>query len=754
MKQIYSKLIMLAVLMVAGVVEMSGQDYFLVWKGYASADGSGGVSKTGKTAFFASRNRSKDGNDGKMSTRFYTATFKADDFWRLGIRSLRYHVEDAAGNIVANSWSGHTDYALGSTAAARAKDDNDAIVIYETYGTHNDGNDFMLKLGTKAAPTEYTATVKTVRNQNTGEGTQNGNWKNKGMSYAFFFDNTADTDDNNNKLTINVNGSLPDDADKMFYIIGNLANANPGGDWSPFGVDATGTPVGRIRMARIIYPIGETDESKADSIVYSATVKRPANGWGDLYIGVAPHSLMKDNAFSVYEWQHIIRPQVEPNLAKRNGVFAAGEDATARYGTLYCGGTTQPFDMVSLNPVIDPSYTSYTFSMNITTATYRITFHTGLYIIGDAINGWDKGQGVLMPYNDAIGGWEKDVTFTGKGCFRFAQDESMFDCYGENGTAPLEPDTDGEAVADEDGDLETQFVNKVMWFNEGTDLHAGIGQPVSVRDGKTYGDIRFLLEPGTYTVRFYASPVTSKDNEVTQDKYNIYYTIDRKFGFYAPSQLAGALRDADGRPYKSYRSFSNYHRMSNPATNGIDVYIVTAADGRKAAVKKVEGMHIPANTGVLLASRLAERNTEVPINVCAQDPWAAPVGTEGNLMQAAVVGKMLPMKDTDGTYTMRFGYAKLNADDTLPTLGFFPQKGDQKMNANSAYFRYRPAAGAKAMGMAFEMEGMATPTGIGAVEHADGVAGNGLCYTILGTVVSKPVQKGIYIRNGKKVIIK
>lgn len=783
MRKIDFRLLMLAIIILASVnafsQETTSGKFYLVWTGYTKADGQGDVVKTDKLPFFASRGRTaKDISDavkGVISDQYFTAAFKVDNFWKHGIQSIRYHVVNAAGENVAGSWDGHTYYQLaqanttnGTTANnAKAKDDNESIVIYEEYGTHVGGNDFLLNLGTKDAPASFSTTTKTVDGHSSGN-VETGSWSIAAARSFTIFYNTKGGDKNNSyagSVTLNVNGSIPEDPDKSFYIIGNLANAVKDGDWDPYKT-VDGVAVARIKMVRTVYPIGIKDESQADSVVYTATVNRPSNGWGDFYLSVAPYRLLKNNkSFSedtYYGWRHIFRPQVDPYEV--NGISQL--DGTAPYGVLYASGTTQPYDYAALNPkmVDGENLTSFTFSMNITYSTYRITFHKGLYIIGDAIKGWDEGKGVLMDYNADIKGWEKEVTFTKEGgYFRFAQDEHMLDCYGENGVSPLEPNTDNEAVAGGDGALETQYANKLSWYNENTLLHKGITTPLSGEGTATYGDIQFRLPAGTYKVRFYANPITGKGNDTGDDRYNIYYTIDRSFKFYAPEKLNGNLKDADNTEYKTYRAFSNFHRMTNPDPSNIDVYIVTeatATSGTYGNVKltKVDGTYIPAGTGVILASKstaAATKGTDVAIDICTENPWAAPENVSDNLLKAAVVGKQIA-KQLDGAYTLRFGWKKINDTDSAPTLGFYPQAGTAVMNPNTAYLPFTPtstssSAAAPAMRLMIDY---GTTTGIDQVERHTGKAASNLYYTLQGVATTSPAAPGIYIHGGKKVVIK
>ena len=328
-----------------------------------------------------------------------------------------------------------------------------------------------------------------------------------GKSFTLFLDK-----DGNRPLTMNINKSFTEDTKKKYYLIGNINSAVAGDDWSPL------SNTERILMQRKEYN---------DSIVYTATVKRPANGWKDIYMGVCPYYLIEDGKFNDWDWQHIIRPQIDPVISSSN---IGSKDGVAPHGGLAIPGSGDwKYDYSSLNPPIADDVESFIFSMNITTATYRIDYVHDLYIIGDAVQSgepaseWSGGKAQVLEYNDNLGYWSANVTMKKGGYFRFANDKKMSSSFGENGYKPGAPDSETAAV-NLDGEPETQYVNKVAFYSEETANHT---------EAMNRNDITFWLESGTYTIKFFAQ-AENNGTAVANDFARTYYVIEPKFTFHAP----------------------------------------------------------------------------------------------------------------------------------------------------------------------------------------------------------------------------
>lgn len=433
----------------------------------------------------ASRNRNGEYGDGKTSTKFFTINFKDDEI-RTMTSASSFHWYISKGDKAVTYRPYHTNnnnYKLGIAASAtKGKNGN---VQYQTYDNSKTDN---------TNTNVFEMPVKT------------------GVSYTIFLNTDNAVTMNINKKSLSTDGNGTKDPNG-YYLIGNFSSAK--GDVHIYPNQESG----RKKMTLYRYKNGfryeESDPSitdaTADSLVYMVHVEKPVDGWGELYMDVAPGTLITNNNFnSNWEgvWSQIIRPQVS----------ADNVDARALKGGLQeaAGGE------MSLNPEVDGDlYDSYDFSMNLTTSTYRLVFNTKLYIVGDAVstldgktgNSFNLEQKIPLTYD-----WEE-------GCYKYEGDGSMlhFDNgeqfrfvvngknykinYSENGNEPYSLN-DGRYDAAIAGD-ETQYRNVMNYHNNGSESSE---DPNASATGNH--NVTFALASGDYVLRFYIP----QDNEP-------YYTI-------------------------------------------------------------------------------------------------------------------------------------------------------------------------------------------------------------------------------------
>ena len=436
----------------------------------------------------ASRNRNGEYGDGKTSTKFFTINFKDDEI-RTMTSASSFHWYISKGDKAVTYRPYHTknnNYRLGIAASAtKGKNGN---VQYETYVNSKTGN---------TNTNVFEMPVKT------------------GVSYTIFLNTDNAVTMNINKKSLSTDGNGTKDPNG-YYLIGNFSSAKGDVHINP------NQESGRKKMTLYRYKNGfryeESDPSitdaTADSLVYMVHVEKPVDGWGELYMDVAPGTLITNNNFNSNwkgAWSQIIRPQESTDKVDQ-------VDARALKGGLQeaAGGE------MSLNPEVDGDlYDSYDFSMNLTTSTYRLVFNTKLYIVGDAVstldgktgNSFNLEQKIPLTYD-----WEE-------GCYKYEGDGSMlhFDNgeqfrfvvngknyktnYSENGNEPysLNGGRYDAAIA---GD-ETQYRNVVSYHNDGNESSE---DPNASATGNH--NVTFALAAGDYVLRFYIP----QDNEP-------YYTI-------------------------------------------------------------------------------------------------------------------------------------------------------------------------------------------------------------------------------------
>lgn len=186
------------------------------------------------------------------------------------------------------------------------------------------------------------------------------------------------------------------------------------------------------------------------------------------------------------------------------------------------------------------------------------------------------------------------------------------------------------------------------------------------------------------------------------------------------------LADTKTIPATGYATFSSSSNVTVPA--GVKVYKARISDDAGSIVlTEVGGEVIPANTGVVL---VAKGGQDVTLSVSAD------VGTadfSGNALIATSVAEYATVPSSGTYYALSTSKAEFGVLEAGLTL-----------SSNKAYLA-APASEAKTLSISFE-----GTNGIGEAPAA--TVANGAYYTLQGLKVEKPA-KGLYIHNGKKVLI-
>lgn len=508
----------------------------------------------------ASRNRNGEYGDGKTSTKFFTINFKDDEI-RTMTSASSFHWYISKGDKAVTYRPYHTNnnnYKLGIAASAtKGKNGN---VQYETYDNSKTDN---------TNTNVFEMPVKT------------------GVSYTIFLNTDNAVTMNINKKSLSTDGNGTKDPNG-YYLIGNFSSAK--GDVHIYPNQESG----RKKMTLYRYKNGfryeESDPSitdaTADSLVYMVHVEKPVDGWGELYMDVAPGTLITNNNFnSNWEgaWSQIIRPQVSADKVDARALKGGLQEAA--------GGE------MSLNPEVDGDlYDSYDFSMNLTTSTYRLVFNTNLYIVGDAVstmdgttgNGFDLSKDKIQLTYDSEEGcykYEGDggmLHFDNGEQFRFVVNGNSYKLnYSENVNEPYEKDGEGK-YAKKTVNGETQYRNTVLYHSNGnnstTDPNASVDRNHNVT---------FALGTGSYVLRFYLP----QDNEP-------YYTI---------SESANLVLNPDDKTYAWGDAVTPTGRViySNNETWGEREFIFTV-DG--STPKLLDDGQLPINTTSATGTNIVRYN--------------------------------------------------------------------------------------------------------------------------------------------------
>lgn len=709
-----------------------------------------------------SRNRWRNGGDGKISSKYYTFTIQ-DEFIK------QFNGSNMSDNTQIQ-W-----YIVRDDGKVFYRPTSELPVDYtpDSHGTLDSHVSFKNYWGSEG----YMTT----------DANRSGSFSfSKGSAKAYTFILNAE----NGNVFFNYT-TASGDTNIDYYLIGNFTSAKGEVD---IPIRDTSHP-----MTKWYYKGDQVSQSalaNADSIVYKVNVEKPTEGWGDLYIDINPSGNE--------DWNKVIRPLIS---------LGNNLDGRALHGGLVVNNSNQ-----SLNPETSDDYLGYTFSFNATTFTYRLEFHTSLYLVGPGVSA-TEGSGswnistpsTSDPRIRLTATQEKDhyrnlVYFTNGGQFRFIKntDESATPNYKytwyENNNKPkwITATTD----ADYYPGSETQFRNYMLYEN-----NTGSDSSTEPKDATT-NSMTFDLPSGWYYVNFYPNADTP------------YYTIEhsmelRDFNdvYYRNAAGTAEQRNVLGRnDYNFLRVWSDHIAWNKP--DNIDVFVVSEFDHNAethvttATLKKLDINYIPAKTGVILGCKLSKDNLTSGLVYDNAATLAYDKGENVNYYNTLTAeltpystpstsysgeSKLIPLYEEtslqrfsdetgigtgDGYANYLFGFYRCKkyqknytGNDNDFQMGFWLTTGIGTTYANSAFLHLTKAqaedlgvgtaydtsasaASAPAFMLLFDESDDNVITGISDITTAKGnsVASQGW-YTLQGVRTPKPTQRGIYIYNGKKVIV-
>ena len=754
----------------------------------------------------ALRNRSGNYGDGKISDKYFTFTIKNDDLRRYDDTPINdgdiiewYIARDDDAVWFRPSTDDPTPSESATSLNIGNAEGNDGNIGYRNF------NDCKVYAATNTHKFAFNKGANSTK-------TSDSDYKNTVKSYTFILNAKTSSDATKGNVYFNYAYNSSPVTDGDCYLLGNFKSAseteyvcNP---WDPKYVDEDTNPYGPRKMTKYWY-VGKTkyesQQTPCDSIVYEIKVDKPAAGWGNLYLDVNPGSNTNNS------WNKVYRPLI--SLGNKL-------DGRALIGGLTTAGANMDNNVgdQSLNPETSNDYTSYTFRFNATTYTYRLEFHTSLYLVGPGVSDSDKeGEEGFWDLSNVTSSdprirlkatQEKDhyrnrVYFTNGKQFRFIKntDESATPNYAytwyENNNKPLW--VSAASDAEYYPGSETQFRN-YMEYENGTGS-TGSTEPTAA----TTNSMTFDLPTGWYYVNFYPNAATP------------YYTIEhsmelRDFNdvYYRSAAGTAEQRNVLGRnDYNFLRVWSDHIAWNKP--DNIDVFVVSAFDHdatshtTTATLKKLDINYIPAKTGVILGCKLSKDNltSGLVYNNAATLAWDKGENVNNyNTLTAELTpysaastsytgaSQLIPLysetslkrfSDETGIVTGEgyanylFGFYRCkkyqqnySGNDNDFQMGFWLTTGEGTTYANSAFLHltkaqaedlgvgtaYNTSASAPAFMLLFDESDDNVITGISDITTAKGnsVAPQGW-YTLQGVRTAKPTQRGIYIYNGKKVIV-
>ena len=459
----------------------------------------------------------------------------------------------------------------------------------------------------------------------------------------------------------------------------------------------------------------------------------------------------------------------------------------------------------SVNPLLTEAqkqkYDSYTLSLNVTTGTYNVEFHNAIQIVGPAVESgtnWtvNDRREYKSTENVACGTWDKTKAITLKPSddgtyyyttvklkvgekFRFIENNKYLTNFGEDDVTPSDNDF---APTTENGDV--CYYNHISRNTEDADPKGESGA-----SGLSVGkDITFnmpgLSDGATYVTEIRVSANNPFDQQMT-GKAAPFYTITR------PVKLFNYDSGNTG-----YTSFACNYPLEIVSGTDVKVYDIISYDKEKNKVtlrdkssdfKMNDKQYIPAKSGVILSTSASGNVSEITVRPLIEK-LGETVDNGSNLLKevylpGTYIYMTLPETSTktgDPVDSRQYLFSWVKQSNNTYKLGFLRSKTGKSVSERAYLSLTGEAVGATTLNPTDEkvyerLEGISTDdktvfgakeyqvnlffegseddtTGIHTLNHP--IADNEGYYTLQGIRVNKPTTAGIYIHNGKKIVVK
>lgn len=224
--------------------------------------------------------------------------------------------------------------------------------------------------------------------------------------------------------------------------------------------------------------------------------------------------------------------------------------------------------------------------------------------------------------------------------------------------------------------------------------------------------------------------LTTSENSITIKRQNTNYDYLREYNLYVnPSEEVSVTIGTTG-----YSTFSSPVPLNFAGIDGLTAYVATTVAGGSVRLTSVETA--PANTGLVLKGT-ASQEYNIPVTNAAVVP-------SSNLLVGCIVETTVAVDATSGFNN----YVLVNNGgvpefQSLADMGATIPAGKAFLQ-NGAY-----SADARSLSIVFDDD---ETTGLGRIENSESSIENSI-FNLNGQKVAQPT-KGLYIKNGKKVIVK
>ena len=317
-------------------------------------------------------------------------------------------------------------------------------------------------------------------------------------------------------------------------------------------------------------------------------------------------------------------------------------------------------------------------------------------------------------------------------------------------------------------------------------------------------DIIWNRPAGRWTVRLFFYTNSDGNNPKTAYYYTITESRDMELHDVRDVVYSSALNKQNITNLGGYKFMRTWSAQKAwKISNKVDIFVVSDIKDEGSGVKMIltnindyvskDARVIPPNTGVILATKYdasdisgakfksredfkSYNNLVIPMEQYSTDKEYP---KKDNKLEPILVSHVISPSDADN-YNYLFGYynaqiatgdKKYGANDYL--LGFWISKGSKPYPSNSSYLPidkvtaakmnrlgtsydefYTGGSAKKVPGVIFDFDIVGGTTGINEVVNQSTKLNNGKYYTLSGQQVEKPTAGGIYIRNGRKFVVK
>ena len=458
----------------------------------------------------------------------------------------------------------------------------------------------------------------------------------------------------------------------------------------------------------------------------------------------------------------------------------------------------------SINPLLTDdqklNFDSYTLSLNVTTGTYNVEFHKAIQIVGPAVvsgtnwtvdasrkytgkdatcGTWDKMKAITLKPSDDGTYYFTTVKLKKGENFRFIENNKYLTNFGEDDVIPNDTDF---APAKEYGDV--CYYNHIRrnTLTEDPDPKGENGE-----SGLAGNDITFNmpgLEGDIYETEIRVSANNPFDQQMT-GKAAPFYTITR------PVKLFNYDSGNTG-----YTSFACNYPLEIVNGTDVKVYDIISYDmttnkvtlhDKSSDFKMNDKQYIPAKSGVILSATATDKVSEITVRPLIEK-LGETVDNESKLLNPVYLpGKTIYMtlpetstKTGDPVTSRQYLFSWVKQKDGSHKLGFLRSKTGVSVSERAYLSLTGEAVGATTLNPSDQdaykrVEGISTDdsslanakeyqvglffegseddtTGIHTLNHP--IADKEGYYTLQGIRVNKPTTAGIYIHNGKKIVVK